>query len=213
MKTGTPDAGSASSVVHVDYVPGRAVALVPSARRGVLPLHVKFELVHELTSPVTRFEADLDGNGSYEHVSVSEPMLLERTYTAPGLVIPAVRLTTADGVVTVVKTGILPQTYATLNGVIKEVWRGFTHALSRGDVASAALYFAEGAPREKYTPILELIRPTLKQFSQRIQKLGALSIGDRVAYYLLVREENGQANGHYVYFALDTDGLWKIVQM
>jgi hypothetical protein len=78
----------ATSAIHVEHVPGPPVALLPSNRGGVVPLRVVFDVRHDLPS-VTRFEADLDGNGSYEHVSAAVPESLEHTYTMPGLVVPA----------------------------------------------------------------------------------------------------------------------------
>lgn len=141
------------------------------------------------------------------------PESLEHTYTTPGLVIPAVRLTAADGSVLIARAGITPQSFVTMNRLLKDLWSGFTGALSRGDVAAGLQSFADGAPREKYAPVLELIRPSVKEFAGRIQEVAPLSIGGDVAYYLLIRREDGVANGHYVYFSRDRNGLWKIVQM
>ena len=206
------DANGAASTIHVEHVPGPPVALLPSNSGGVVPLRVVFAVRHDLPS-VTRFEADLDGNGSYEHVAAAVPESLEHTYTTPGLVIPAVRLTAADGSVLIARAGITPQSFVTMNRLLKDLWSGFTGALSRGDVAAGLQYFADGAPREKYAPVLELIRPSVKEFAGRIQEVAPLSIGGDVAYYLLIRREDGVANGHYVYFSRDRNGLWKIVQM
>ena len=204
------DDETAASVVNVTHIPGAEATLRASTTSGLVPLFVRFAVIHDL-SDVTHMEADLDGDGSFEYSGAPVDQL-QHTYAQSGLRIATLRITTRGGVV-IAKTPISARTFSTMNVMLKQVWIDFVGAMSRGDVAAARAYFGEGTPRERYDPVLELIRPSLKTFAASLGAIAPLKIDGDVASYLLVRKEGETSYGHHVYFARDSQGLWKIIQM
>lgn len=212
---GNDDDEGPASVVHVVCAPPEAPTILRALpANGIVPLSVSFSIQTDLDlSGVTRFEIDYQGDGTYDYVSTTIPETSSFTYTSTGVHRPVARITSSDGSTVTAQTGVVGQTFRTLDTLLRRTWTTLVDAMARGDVAGALSSFAAGTTRDKYEPVLQLIRPSLREFATGVRDLRPLWIGGDTAHYLLVRVENGRDVGYHVYFARDASGLWKIVQM
>lgn len=207
------DGSGPSSVRFVDYVPAdQYVRLKASPRSGLSPLAVQFTLDLVLTGDIIRFDIDYDGDGSFDLSSPSVPEQLSFTYTSPGLRLVTARLTMADGSAITSTTAVVAQSFATMNALLKTVWRGFVDALAARDIEGALHFFGGSPSGEKYRAPMTTIRDTLPEFARGLRTLDPIWIRDGAAHYLLRRPEEGRVRGYHIYFARNENGLWKIVQ-
>ena len=109
-------------------------------------------------------------------------------------------------------TAVVPQSFATMNALLKAVWRGFGDKLAARDVEGALRFFAGVSSLEKYRQAISAIHHRLPEFANGLQTLDAIWIRNGAAHYLLRRTEDGRVRGYHVYFARNESGLWKIVQ-
>jgi len=161
---------------------------------------------------IVRYEFDLDGDGTYETSSLSYPDSLHLTYPIPGIRIASARLTTNDGAVLTASAPVVVQSFAVMDGLLRQQWNSFTAALAAADVDKALAQLADGEVRTKYKPALDLIRPTLPQFAAGLETIEPVWISANAAHYLLIRNEEGRRHGYHIYMVRDASGRWKISQ-
>jgi hypothetical protein len=186
----------------------RGPSIVLTPRTGLAPLSVTARI--DAPDGVVGYEADLDGDGSYESNSVQPPEL-SHTYATAGIRVASIRTTDSDGSTHTSGAIVTAQSFRALDAAYQAAWRRFTDALAAQDVPAALLAIAEGS-REKYRRPLLLTRSVLPDFVRSVVSLRPLELGGDSAHYLLTRTEDGQVFGYHVYFVLDPDGTWKIAQ-
>lgn len=207
-------ANGPASIQFIEHAPPELYAHIEGTpRNGIAPLTVRFDVTIPESSRVEGFEIDYDGNGSWDITSPTVPDDLSFTYQTPGLRIVSARLTLDDGSELRLMTAVAPQSFATLDGMLREVWRDFRNVLVARDVDGALSFFAGDNSRAKYREPLTLIRQDLPDFASGLQTINAISIRGGIAHYLLRRTEAGRVKGYHVYFTRDGNGLWKISQL
>jgi len=179
---------------------------------GVAPLSAEFNMSLPDSMAIVRYEFDLDGDGTYETSSLSYPDSLHLTYPIPGIRIASARLTTNDGAVLTASAPVVVQSFAVMDGLLRQQWNSFTAALVARDVDKALALLADVEVQEKYKPALELIRPTLPDFAAGLGSIEPMWITANAAHYLLVRTEDGRRHGYHMYLLRDANGHWKIAQ-
>lgn len=192
--------------VSIDATSMRLIAEVPSA---VAPASIRFQL-DGVPDGATKYEADLDGNGSFEIVSASEPALAA-SYATPGLRRVTVRVTSPAGVRTATAFVSIAD-FGTLDTLLQQRWSSFRAALARRDVPAALLLMAGEEAREKYGELFTLLLERLPAISATMDPILPVSINGEYAKYLLTRVEDGRTFGYSVYFIRDEDGVWRIAQ-
>ncbi|HYR27606.1 MAG TPA: hypothetical protein VEU30_04030, partial [Thermoanaerobaculia bacterium] len=105
-----------------------------------------------------------------------------------------------------------PQSFASMDRLLRSVWSGFVDVLAAGDPDASLEWLAGEATRAKYRGPLRLIEARLPELAASLRTLYAVSIGGDTAHYLVTRPEEGRTFGYHVYFARDARGLWKVVQ-
>jgi hypothetical protein len=89
------------------------------------------------------------------------------------------------------------------------IWEQFKASLAAGDVNTAVSYFTE-VSAEKYRTFFEHVRSYLQQMVNDMGELIFVEQNKGMAYYDLLREENGDTYGYPVIFIMDETGQWKI---
>ncbi|MEO8033967.1 MAG: hypothetical protein ABI837_06000 [Acidobacteriota bacterium] len=184
----------------------RAVLILPSPTEGVAPLEVGFRVEAPLRSTI---EIDYDGTG-LRPVAASEPHVFR--YETPGLKTVVVRITDVDGLASLSLSSVQVHSISDIDEIIQHRWAAFLEALGRGDLARAGVAFADDRTRARYLPILERIRPNLARLATDLHSIQAIAIRGASAVYLATRVEGGINKGYYIYFAKDTDGVWKVAE-
>ncbi|MDD5327952.1 MAG: hypothetical protein PHY02_09090 [Phycisphaerae bacterium] len=90
-----------------------------------------------------------------------------------------------------------------------EVWEQFKTALAVGDVNLSVSYFTE-ISAEKYRTFFEQVQPYLPQMVNEMGELIFIEQNEEMAYYDVLREEEGQLYAYPVIFVMDEMGQWKI---
>jgi hypothetical protein len=187
------------------------LALLPSVKGGTEPLSVTFLIDPVVQSPVTLYEADLDGDGTYEIQSATPPGSLLQTYNRAGTYAPGARITLADGRQFTTTTPIVVQSFQTVDTQLRALWASVVDGLRRGDVPAVLALMTKSA-QDRYGSRLAGIQTALPGVAGSIHDVLTVSIGARTAHYLITRDENGQVMGHHIYFVRDPQGIWRLEQ-
>jgi PKD repeat protein len=205
--------GSATATRAVTYAPAaETILLRPSVDSGAVPLTVNFDFSSTIQGPISTYEFDLDGDGSYERSFSTSPTDLAVTFTTAGQRAASARVTTADGRVFTTTALVIAQSFNTADQTIRRSWTRFTDALSRGDAAGAASQLSGPESKAKYGPALSALGAGLAGFASKIQEIHPIWISGNGAHYLLVKAEPGGTFGYHVYFLRAADGVWRVQQ-
>jgi hypothetical protein len=183
------------------------VAAFPSS--GPAPLTVTFT-----TSPlggVSQAQIDYDGDGVFEF-SGPLPNQAQHTYSSPGQRVVHWRITRADGTFGSGSAIVTVQSFAAIDAVLTKQWNGFADTLATGDIERALTFLAADDVRYRYRGPITLIRENLARYAAGIRDIHPVFINDRLANYLLIRNENGSRRAYHIYFVPDANGIWKIAQ-
>lgn len=209
-----PSSSTAQAGRHVSYDPSPSrigLRAVPSS--GVPPLEVTFTVDSTVDATAVRYELDLDGDGVFEKSFDSYPPrtdLIAR-FTDSGVRTPALRVRTSDGQLFTASTTVNVQPFAVIDGILRQQWARFTSALAASDI-EGALASTDANARERYRPMLQLIRDHLQAYAAGITTIYPVWIQGNAAHYLVVRNESGRQAGYHVYFVRDAGGVWRIDQ-
>jgi sugar lactone lactonase YvrE len=131
------------------------------------------------------------------------------TYPKPGLYFPTATITDLQG--NQVTTTALIQVYdrAALDAALQAKWSGMKDVLRGGDIGKA-LNSVALSDREGYLPLLTALGPQLSNIDRILTDISPVSFdGDR-AEYQMIRIDNGVRISHFVLFAKDLDGIWRL---
>lgn len=90
-----------------------------------------------------------------------------------------------------------------------DTWDDMKENLTAGKIEDALTHFSEGS-QEKYREIFTLLKDELPRIVNEMQDIHLLSIRGDVAEYIVIREENGEEMGYFIYFIKDKNDNWKI---
>jgi sugar lactone lactonase YvrE len=204
----TATGARATDSVPISVVAGApdATVLLATPAVGGAPLAVTFSVGG--LPPAGPIVLDADGDG-ITHVEWPGPDDLTHVYALPGLYLPTVTLTDAQG--TRVTLRALVQVYdaVALDALLQARWRTLKDALRRGDVAQASSHVAARA-RARYQAIFTALAPDLPTVDTILTDLLPLELrGDEVLYEM-VRVSAGTAQSFEVRFRVDDDGIWRL---
>ncbi len=183
---------------------------------GPAPLTVRFGFVtNPLMQNPVEIEVDIDGDGKPEGVETKIEALLGREYTyqKEGEYQFTVRTYDNSGRATTYRTPVKVLSSKAFDAELQARWNQLKEALGHGD-ASEALECIHTHSRDKY-------KETFDAFGSRLSLLGAdmpaiepVDFANEYAKYRLRRQQQVgdqvMTITHYVYFSVDTDGIWRI---
>ena len=179
--------------------------LLVSPWSGSAPLTVSFSLVG--VGPGT-IALDLEGDGV---VDFEGPGLDGRsfTYTQPGVYVPQVTVTEAQGRQTTVNAIVQVYDVAALDTVLLAKWRAMRDALRAGDISGAVTHIVADA-RDEYRAAFQIIATRLPAIDTILTDLALVRMGEGAALYQATRTDAGLVKVFDVRFAVDEDGVWRI---
>lgn len=185
--------------------PSLLVHAIPAA--GLAPLSVTFSLTS--LSAATLVELDLEGDGRVDFTGAS----LEGqtfSYPQPGLYLPTVVATDAQGQRRTASAIVQVYDRASLDALLQAKWTALKDALRAGDLARA-LTFIHGDTREAYRSQLGRFSPaTLAGIDAYMTMIQLVEVGAGGAQYEMLRQRDGQTLSFGVWFQVDGDGLWRL---
>ena len=100
-----------------------------------------------------------------------------------------------------------------LDAMLRDKWNGMKVALAQGDAAGASSYFTLET-KEKYFGIFDAVKDALPAVVQGMGEISPVVYSPYQAKYRIYREQiiqgTPQTITYYIYFVVDTDGIWKI---
>ena len=192
--------------VTVTASPDSPFLLITSPQSGVAPLTVGFSL---LGAPAAAtIQADFSGNGAADFTG---PRLDGRvfTYTQPGLYVPLVTVTDAQGHRATVPAVIQVFDRAVLDGLLQSKWTALRDALRRGDVGQA-LTQVSGRSRSRYQQAFSTLTPDLPALDSILTDVRLIRVRGPETIFEMSRVDAGILKSFEVRFHVDVDGFWRV---
>lgn len=205
------DGNTFSSSITINAITtGNNIRLTSNIESGISPLEVFLRI---------------DGTFSVDTSSISvtgpaQPEFLESItdeyrvrMTAEGIYYFTANVTGADGIVYQDTIGIVAMNRTELDSLLKAKWEGMRTALANQDITTALNYYTEET-RQLHSDIYTALHDYLPQLAQEMQEIQFIYAQNNTAQYRMRQSElyGGQivSMTYYIYFAIDTDGRWKI---
>jgi hypothetical protein len=174
---------------------------------GLAPLTTGFTYSGVRPGVHVRLDADGDGTTDADETTLET---FQFTYRQPGLYLPRLTATDANGQVTTVVTMVHVADREAMDARILPVWRGVKDALRAGDVP-AACRFVHSETRAQYEEVWKLLPAAkLKDIDEIMTQIKLVQVGPGDAEYEMVRVEDGRPFSYGVRFGIDHDGLWRL---
>ena len=197
---------TASHSIAITVSGTSATTLLASPQSGVVPLTVRFSLLG--AAAPAGLALDFDGNGTTDFTG---PSLEGRTFTyaQPGLYFP--RATVGDSKGQRLIVGAIVQAYdlTTLDSHLQTKWAAMKNALRRGDI-NAAVDSIVLTARDDYRDLFAGLTVPLSQIDLVLTGISAVSFDEGRAEYQMIRVDSGVRLSHFVLFAIDVDGIWRL---
>lgn len=205
-----PSGNTATATITVTVPSGAEPHVILSAlpAGGVAPLTVVFSALNLLSVPTAQVELDSDGDGAIEFTGSSlEGQVF--TYSKPGLYLPTVTVTDAQGNRFTGSTIVQVYDLTQLDALLRGKWTALKASLSRGDI-NPALESIAITEREGYFRLLSALGPQLSTIGTILKDISFVSLdGDR-AEYQMIRTDSGIRISHFILFVKDADGIWRL---
>ena len=192
--------------VTIVAAPESPFLLVTSPGSGVAPLTVSFTLLGVPDSATV--QADFDGNGTIDFMA---PHVAEQefTYMQPGLYVPIVSVTDAQGQRTAVPAVVRVFDRAGLDALLQGKWTSMRDALRRGDIAQALTQISERS-RSRYQQAFTALAPDLPAVDTILTDVTFVRSRGLEAIFEMSRTDAGILKSFEVRFHVDADGFWRV---
>jgi len=191
---------------------GQYISLSANPESSISPLTVNFSASTSLSNAVTTYKIDYDGNGTDDYTGSTFDDITH-TYTSPGIyyatltVVDATATTYADTIAIVVLNA------TDLDGLLRNIWNSMKGKLIIKDV-NGGINFMSSSTKSNYQQAFNSIVDDLPQIIADMQTIELIYAAGDVAKYRINRLQDIDgtpvAITYYIYFAMDTDGLWRV---
>ena len=192
--------------ITVIAAPETPVLLITSPQIGVAPLTVSFTLLGAPESAT--IQVDSGGNGTIDFVGQrldEEPF----TYAHPGLYVPVVSVTDAQGQRATVPGVVQVLDRTKLDALLQAKWTSMKEALRRGDIAQAVTQISERS-RTRYQQALTALIPDLPAIDAILTDVRFVRTRGPEAIFEMSRTDTGILKSFEVRFRVDADGFWRV---
>jgi len=186
-----------------------AITLRATSAAGLVPLTTRFEYSSPIAVTPVALDADGDGTADATGAVIAK---FAFTYSQPGLYLPRLTVTDADGHVYTAVTVVHVADPTAMDARLQPVWQGVKDALRGDDIATAA-QFVHSDRRAAYQSAWgQLPVDTLSGVDQIMTSIQLTEVGPAAAQYDMQRAESGQTFSYPIWFQLDQDGLWRLLR-
>lgn len=182
--------------------------VIASPIQGFAPLAVSFTISSDRA--IQSVDGSFAPGNPFSVSPVTGP--LSFTYGSPGSYEAVFNIRHADGTTVMRSVRIVVQSLQQVDQQVREVWTGFTSALTAGSRAQAMQFFAPGAD-QRFGPVLDVLGAELPAIVASFSPLLQASVTQTYAEYAVVRNVDGLKRLYLIQFVAGTDGLWRIESM
>ncbi len=176
------------------------------------PRLVAFKVTPAPGTTIQTIEADFNGDGSIDVTTTHVDTLLQFYYATPGAYDATFIVTDKDGRVYRTSVPVVIKSSAETDQLLRGLYTGMLDRLRVGDIESA-LNAVSGGMRDKYRSIFTALKPNLPTVVNQLGTLQAGTIGEEMAEYVLIRNQNGTSRAFLIYFLKGEDGVWRVEGM
>jgi hypothetical protein len=206
-----PAGNTAADSVAVNSTPDEQyIRLQPNTDAGIAPL----DLILSILSSFSFDDAEITVTGP------SQPEFLssgENDYrfavTVEGIYTFSAHVSGQNGIALEDSITVTVTNQTQMDTLMQRKWDGMKNALANRDVDTAVTFFTVET-KTHYHDIFTSLDAQMPQIVEDMQDIERIYIGGNSAKYRIVKDEvhEGQVVPitHYIYFAVDHDGLWKI---
>lgn len=191
-------------------ITGGYISLNSNIESGIAPLEAVLRI--DGTFSIEESTISVTGPGDVEVIQSSADEYTVRM-TVEGIYYFTANVIGPDGIIYQDTIGIVVMNRTELDNLLKGKWEGMRTALSNQDIATALNYYTEET-RQLHNEIYTALYDYLPQLAQEMQEIQLIYAQNNTAQYRMRQNElyGGQmvTMTYYIYFALDTDGRWKI---
>jgi len=189
---------------------GSYINLNSNIESGIVPLEMVLRI--DGTFSIQESTISVTGPGDVELVESSADEYTVRM-TVEGIYYFTTNATGPDDIIYQDTIGIVVMNRTELDALLKGKWEGMRTALSNQDITTVLSYYTEET-RQLHNEIYTALYDYLPQLAQEMQGIQLIYAQNNTAQYRMRQDElyGGQivTMTYYIYFALDTDGRWKI---
>ncbi len=201
---------TATASVTVNAVTtGSYVKLSSNIESGIAPLTVNFSASTSNFTPAS-YQMDYEGDGVVDYTGTTFENI-SHAYTSEGIFYPTVTVTDDQGNTYSDTIAITALSKTEIDTLLKGKWGGMKGALAEGNVEKILTYFLISS-QERYRYIFTSLINPLADIAAGMQSIEMISLKNGVSEYRIKRLEDVGEVTYYIYFVLDENGLWKILQ-
>lgn len=186
--------------------------------RGPAPLTVDLHWTRYPAETVREVEIDFDGDGKYEFLVPKFPPnggpiedgRQKHTYINEGIFPLTMRTRDLEGQKNIYKLEVTVVSQAQFDAELQRLWKEFKITLDEHRDVAAALECIHSSERSSYQKSLAEILTKEKPIDQILTDISLVELRGAGAEYQMLRMDNGKRISHFVQFAIDQDGVWRI---
>lgn len=159
-------------------------------------------------NPVASIEVDYDGDGTIDDVR-SAGDAFTHTYAVAGLFFPTATFVYGDGTRTTAVAAVHAYDPTSFETRLRAKWTTLRDALRRGDI-DGALRNVTFRKRQTYRRMFVALTSDLSHIDEILPEISLVQHRGSTSEFQMLRSEEGRMLSHFVLFAFDDDGVWRI---
>jgi sugar lactone lactonase YvrE len=200
-----------SITVQVTQSQEPQIVLKAAPLSGLAPLTVRFEVESGLDRPIVRYEFDQNGDGTVDFTGTSFEDV-QVTYTTPGLITPTLRVTDDQGRTVSARAMVHVLDQAATIAMFQGKWDAFKSALAARDIPRATAEVAVGL-RPRFQQVFQTLDANLPTIAPTLGPAAITRVTDGLAEGVTQRIHGKKTYLYFIYWAPDSDGIWRIIEM
>jgi PKD repeat protein len=187
---------------------GPSITLISNITSGTPPFTSYFSVSTELPNSAITYQMDFEGDGIIDYTGETFEDI-NYTYTTEGMYYPTITITDDQGNTYSDTIAVTVLNKAQIDALLKSKWEGMKGALIQSDITRALSYFLTKS-KDVYREIFELLAPQLSLLASEMREISLIEVSEDVAEYYVTRPQRETDISYFIYFAKDTNGIWKI---
>ena len=179
---------------------------------GFAPHAVEFILTNRTTNAILQIDADYDGDGTTDFSTSDPAATLSYNYTTTGTYHATFTVDDQSGTQYSITQTIVVTDLAGIDTQLRNVYNNMLNRLRVGAI-DGALNHLTPVMQNNFRPIFQSLGTNLTTAVDQLGTLVGGEIAGDLAFYTVVRNENGTQMAYPVYLIRGKDGVWRIGQM
>lgn len=183
--------------------------IVVEPQSGIAPLTVRISASSNNGNSITELSLDANGDGTSDVIKSNPVGPIEYVYNTPGVYLAKVTATDSAGTVSEQSVAVAAYDGQQIDTKLRAIYSDMLTSLREQNIKEA-LSAISGGMREKYRELFMVLNPRLPIIVDQLGTMQSGSIGNEMAEYVVLRNQDGQPRAFLIYFIRSEDGVWRI---